>query len=337
MADGVVDMQVAAFKGHGSGNDILVILHAVSELFSSLSEAQCAARFLCDRAGPLGADGVYFAGLDQARFDAIFLNPDGSVAEVCGNGMRLLARMAFDRGFDDPATFTVGSHSYVASRRPDFAPGVRSVALRMPPVVFTEPDGSTLNGGPSPMRIPLFESDVRFSALRVPNPHLVAVVDHFDEAELVRLGQLANDHHDVFPGGANVSFIVPIAGGELFVRTFERGAGLTLSCGSGTAASICVAVREGLIAEGEVTVVRNVGGPLRCRVAAADHGRLQPEVEGNATLVYRTDVDLDAVTGGPTRGGPAGVSGVDRYEEETAAFARLLSDHEAVLARHGLG
>ena len=108
---------------------------------------------------------------------------------------------------------------------------------------------------------------MKFSPISLPNPHLVAITQEYDEEELLMLGTHVNSDRELFPHGANVSVVVPLAAGELFV-TFERGAGLTPSCGSGAVASACIAVRERVVDPDGPVVVRNVGGPLICRVTS---------------------------------------------------------------------
>lgn len=327
-------MEVMAIKGHGSSNDIFVVPHSVYDIFHSVQEARRVARALCARDGAFGADGVYYADIDGRPLDATFVNADGSVAEFCGNGMRLLARLAFDRQGIDTIEFRIGHLDYVASMRPDGRHGVRSVAIQMPVVDFAAP-GEVSPGMPAgPTRVTALETKLEFTAVRVPNPHLIALVDEFDEAELLRVGRTANTRRDYFPHGANVSFALPLPNGELFVRTYERGSGLTLSCGSGAVAATCVALREGALASMDGVVVRNVGGPMHCRVLRLSDNEWIPELEGNATLVYTTHVDLEQLRV---------ISPSDRisfeldfHADEVMAFADLFNAHRAILIEQGI-
>lgn len=327
-------MKIAAINGHGSRNDIFIVPYAISDVFESLREARRAAEKLCDRDGAYGADGVYFADVDARPIDATFLNADGSSAEFCGNGMRLLSRVASDRQATSPVDFLIGRHSYHAWTRPVSADGIHNVSIQMPPADFRDPARIGPAMTSSPQAVPVFESELAFSAVQVPNPHLVAIVDEFDEAELVRLGVLANSRPDVFPHGANVSFVLPLANDELFVRTFERGSGLTLSCGSGAVASACTAAREKLVPFAGGITVRNIGGPLTCRLNKISSDKWLPELEGNATIVYTAEIDLEILL----RRGPAGpvAASLDRNAEEINAFDEMLAGHERILDRQGI-
>jgi diaminopimelate epimerase len=201
--------------------------------------------------------------------------------------------------------------------------GVRQVLLELPPLSFDE----------RPLPAPF----TRFTAVAVPNPHVVAVVAEYSEPGLIELGQRAEE---VFAAGANVSFLQPLpdiagpgplgqdtpgAPAEVFVRTFERGAGLTPSCGSGVVASRAAYSRvTGLDPELRL-VVRNAGG-----VAAASMrvraGAWHPVLEGNATVVYRAEVDLAGRQAGP----------LDWAADENAAYAVLDERNTARLKEHGI-
>jgi diaminopimelate epimerase len=124
----------------------------------------------------------------------------------------------------------------------------------------------------------------------VPNPHLAAVIDKYVEADLVAMGEQVAARPEKFPAGANLSVLLPLAPAEVFVRTFERGAGLTASCGSGMAAARAVYSRIGRGDPERDIVVRNAGGMATVSLSVRD-GRWFPVLEGNATFVYRADVD----------------------------------------------
>ena len=126
-----------------------------------------------------------------------------------------------------------------------------------------------------------------FTAVRVPNPHVISVVDAYSEPDLIELGKRADE---VFAEGANVSFLQPLDDGEVFVRTFERGAGLTPSCGSGVVASRAAYSRLTGLDPAERLVVRNAGGVAAASIEVRD-GAWHPVLEGNATVVWRAEVD----------------------------------------------
>jgi diaminopimelate epimerase len=131
------------------------------------------------------------------------------------------------------------------------------------------------------------------------------------------MGERVAARPDVFPAGANLSVLLPLAPAEIFVRTYERGAGLTAACGSGMAASRAVYSRPGRIDPERSVLVRNAGGmatvSLRVRL-----GQWYPVLEGNATFVYRATVDPAALA----RGLP--VTGErELYPDELRAYSAL--------------
>jgi diaminopimelate epimerase len=104
----------------------------------------------------------------------------------------------------------------------------------------------------------------------IPNPHLVAVVGKYVESDLVAMGEQVAARPDRFPAGANLSVLLPLEPAEVFVRTFERGAGLTAACGSGMAAARAVYSRLGRAEPADGVLVRNAGGTAGVSLRVAD-------------------------------------------------------------------
>ncbi|HEX3715005.1 MAG TPA: hypothetical protein VHV09_19580 [Trebonia sp.] len=222
--------------------------------------------------------------------------------------MRGLGRLILDLRGTDTETVGSGGRDYTVHRAPSTPEGVRQVVLELPPLRF---DDTAL---PAPF--------TGFTAVAVPNPHVVAVVPEYSEPELIELGKRAGD---VFAAGANVSFLRPLDGREVFVRTFERGAGLTPSCGSGVVASRAAYSRVTGLDQAERLVVRNAGGVAAASVAVRD-GAWLPSLEGNATVVYRAEVNAGAGQAGP----------VEFAADENAAYASLDARNTAYLKDHGI-
>ena len=150
-------------------------------------------------------------------------------------------------------------------------------------------------------RLPELDPVLTFTAVTIPNPHLVAVVDKYVESDLVAMGEQVAARRETFPAGANLSVLLPLAPEEIFVRTFERGAGLTASCGSGMAAARAVYSRIGHADPERDVLIRNAGGVATVSLQVRD-GQWFPVLEGNATFVYRAEVDPSALTQpGPAR------------------------------------
>ncbi len=277
-------------NAHGSLNDIFVTELTPGD-FASKTDLRAFVRNLCDRRGPFGGDGVYF--YDAARIvpEAWFFNPDGSAAEFCGNGMRCLGRVILDRRGAETAEIRSGTRDYTVRRGAATPEGVRQVRLEHPAVDFDP--GVPVVAGHHPAiqaRLPELDPALAFTAVSIPNPHLVALIDKYVESDLIAMGEQVAARRETFPAGANLSVLLPLAPDEVFVRTFERGAGLTASCGSGMAAARAVYSRVGRADPERDVLIRNAGGMATASLRVRD-GQWFPVLEGNATFVYRADVD----------------------------------------------
>lgn len=275
-------MRFAFTKCHGSGNDFpLIDARALA-----LGDADWArvARTLADRSGPVGGDGLLLlvAGDADHAFGMRMFNSDGSEAETCLNGLRCVARAGFEALGVDAAQVKLKTSSAAVAREAELAPGVVTIRTTVGPA-STDLADVGLKG-------PLSELPTgrAFTAVAMPNPHLVTFVDAVDEAELVTLGEYCESAPPLIPGRANVSF-VERRGPDLFVRTFERGVGLTDSCGSAMAASVLAAALTERVAMDRDVRVFNKGGLVRGR-AGADR---VVTISGNATFLYDATVDLD--------------------------------------------
>lgn len=279
-------MRLAFTKCHGSGNDFpLIDARALA-----LDDAEWArvARALADRGGPVGGDGLLLltAGDDAHAFGMRMFNSDGSEAETCLNGLRCVARAGFEALGIDAARVKLKTSSAEVAREAELAPGVVTVRTVVGPA-STDLGDVGVRGALSEL-----PSDRAFTAVAMPNPHLVTFVEHVDEAELVALGEYCESGPALIPGRANVSF-VELRGPDLFVRTFERGVGLTDSCGSAMAASVLAAGLTGRVPLGAEVRVFNKGGLVRGR-AGADR---VVTISGNASFLYDASVEIDPATG----------------------------------------
>jgi diaminopimelate epimerase len=312
-------------NAHGSKNDIFVAAMTPRD-FASGEDLRDFVRRLCDRAGPFGGDGVYFYDAGPHVPEAWFFNPDGSSAEFCGNGMRCLGRVILDRRGTDKAVIRSGPAEYTVRRGATTAEGVRQISLEHPAVDFSPRTAVVAGRGPlTGARLPELDPALEFTAVTIPNPHLVALVDKYVESDLIAMGERVAARPDVFPAGANLSVLLPLEPAEVFVRTFERGAGLTASCGSGMAAARAVYSRVSRIDPERRVVVRNVGGMAAVSLRVRQ-GQWHPVLEGNATFVYRAEVD-------PAR---AGTAERELYNDEGRAYAALEQRNAARLRAAGI-
>src|SRR5262249_20854728 len=202
-------------NAHGSKNDIFVAAMTPRD-FASADDLRSFVRRLCDRAGPFGGDGIYFYDAGPRVPQAWFFNPDGSSAEFCGNGMRCLGRVVLDQRGADVAVIRSGSTEYTVRRGASTGEGVRQVSLEHPAVDFS-PATPVVAGRNPPLQAPPpeLDKDLAFTAVTIPNPHLVAEVGKYVEADLVAMGERVAARRDVFPAGANLSVLLPLAPDEV--------------------------------------------------------------------------------------------------------------------------
>jgi diaminopimelate epimerase len=260
-------------KGHGTQNDFVLLPDAAGRL--ELTEARVAA--LCDRQRGLGADGVLrivrTAAIDLPSAGEWFMdyrNADGSIAEMCGNGVRVFARYLVDSGLATEGEFVVGTR---AGDRPVVVHPDRSVTVQMGPATITGTSVTVVAGRP-------------FSGVSVDvgNPHLVSVLDDVDVAELDLRDQPDFDH-DVFPDGVNLEFVNRLGEGALRMRVHERGVGETRACGTGTVAAVAAAFHLAGTDTGESTV-DILGGRVEVTVS-----RGASTLSGPAEIVARGEID----------------------------------------------
>ena len=300
-------------KTHGSLNEIFA-LDATPGVWASDAGLRDFVRGVCDRSSWTGgSDGIYLYDASGPSAQAWFFNPDGSSAEFCGNGMRGLGRLILDLRGTDTEVVNSGGRDYTVHRAPSTPEGVRQVLLELPPLRFDEAE--------------LPEPFERFTAVAVPNPHVISVVEEYSEPALIELGKRADE---VFAEGANVSFLRSLRDSdgeapEVFVRTFERGAGLTPSCGSGVVASRAAYSRVSGLDPAQRLVVRNAGGVAAASIQVRD-GAWYPVLEGNATVVYRAEVDPLGNQIGP----------LEWAVDENVAYATLDERNTAHLKDHGI-
>jgi len=325
-------------NAHGSQNDIFVTALTPAD-FAGASDLRAFVRNVCDRHGPFGGDGVYFYDAGRPVPEAWFFNPDGSAAEFCGNGMRCLGRVILELRGADAARIRSGQRDYTVRRGRTTAEGVQQVRLEHPAVDFDPkyPDLPVVAGHRPAVEASLPELDpaLTFTAVTIPNPHLVAVIDKYVEADLIAMGEQIAARRDLFPAGANLSVLLPLAPAEIFVRTFERGAGLTASCGSGMAAARAAYSRIGRSDPERDVVIRNAGGMATASLRVQD-GQWFPVLEGNATFVYRADVDPASLIRTARPAGPGPATERQPYPDEIRAYSALDGQNSARLRAVGI-
>lgn len=228
---------------HGIGNDFVVVdAIRAGRLPDRLPEL---ARRMCDRRFGIGSDGLIFAlpGV-SAPFAMRMLNPDGSESEMCGNGIRCLARFLADHGHAKPGPILVetGAGTLVLELLSD-----RRVRVDMGPARLTRGEiGMEGAAGDTFIEqvVEGFDPAVSGTAVSMGNPHLVVFVPKADTVPLETWGPQL-ERHPLFPNRVNVHFAEVLGPGRLRQRTWERGAGATLACGTGACAVAVAAYQTG--------------------------------------------------------------------------------------------
>jgi diaminopimelate epimerase len=238
-----------ATKHEGAGNDFLVVLDPDDAIRFSVGQV----RLLADRRRGIGADGIIRVGpgRDGADLSMQLHNADGGEAEMSGNGIRCLAQAAVDAALVVPPRFTVATKA--GNRTIEF------VAGEVPGWARASVDMGPVRLGPDQRQD--FE-DRRARTVDVGNPHLVLCGP---EVAAVDIAELGPKLQAAFEGGINVEWITPGRdedGALLEFRVWERGAGETLACGTGSVAAAAAARSWGAAPESGTVRVRNPGGLL---------------------------------------------------------------------------
>ncbi len=276
-------------KMHGSGNDF-VVLDGVN---GELPPIEPLARLLCDRHFGVGADQLLVVRPSRAAdFRMEIYNADGSQVEMCANGIRALYKYVRDRGLTGQDEIGVETLSGVV--RPRWVGADRVIVDMGRPVLEPAKIPTTLGAGEGPVLDVPLEVDgetLRVSCVSMGNPHAVIFVGDPDTAPLERLGPRI-EHHPAFPNRVNVEFVAPAGRGRIRQRTWERGTGETLACGSGACAVAVVSMLRGLVDHRVIVELRG--------------GELEIGWEDEAAPVFMTGPAAEVFTGridGPAEGG----------------------------------
>jgi diaminopimelate epimerase len=270
-------VEIAFVKMQGLGNDFVVIDDRAEEIDLSPE----AVEWFCDRNFGIGADGLMLvrsATLPEADFAWWFRNSDGSIAEMCGNGIRCFAKYVVDHGLIPADQDVVHIETAVGVLRVDVTRAYDGT-LHMATVDMGEPIlrpeliPSSLecdDGASAVISCPLTTDagSVEVTLVSMGNPHSVVFVDDVETAPVHTLGPLI-EFDDVFPKKTNVEFAEVLDRGSLRLRVWERGVGETLACGTGACATLVAAVLNGHC-EREA-VVELPGGELAIRWAENNH------------------------------------------------------------------
>jgi diaminopimelate epimerase len=287
-------------KYHGLGNDFLVVdLRNSSPSDAEAIQAPAHVIALCDRQFGVGGDGV-LAILPSTTGDARMrvLNSDGGEAEMCGNGLRCVAKELYERGDLRKPELAIETGAGLLLCRID-ATGdrVQSVTVEMgTPRLLRGEIPMTGPAGERCVDQPLELAGVarKVTCVSMGNPHAISFVGSRDEAfQLARTIGPAVEHHAWFPRRTNAEFAHMKSRTEIDLVVWERGCGITLACGTGACATAVAACIEERLRPGVETPVHLPGGTLHITVAPDLSG---VRMRGPAISVFRAELDLAALT-----------------------------------------
>ncbi len=295
-------MKTEFTKMHGLGNDFILIDCRDIELrdLSGLAERLCHRRF------GIGADQLLLIYPSTvADFRMRIFNPDGSEVEMCGNGIRCLAKYVWDRGLSNKGMIEVETLAGII--RPKKSDGLVTVDMgepvlepeKIPVKISDEPRVAIYELQKNASRVthhasrivdyPLQIEDREFkiTCVSMGNPHAVIVVDDTANFPVAYYGPRI-ENHALFPQRTNVEFIEVPNSSEIVMRVWERGAGETMACGTGAAAVAVAAHLKGLI--GRKAVVHLAGGDLTIEWSGDNHVYMT----GPAVEVFTGEIEIDS-------------------------------------------
>lgn len=280
-------MKINFTKMHGLGNDFILIDCCNSKLRTQNSKLKTLAQRLCHRRFGIGADQLLLLCPSKtADFRMRIFNPDGSEVEMCGNGIRCLARYIWDRGLSKKSILDIETLGGI------IRPEKRGEMIRVDmgkPILAPEkipvkvPSSDTQYSKPIidyPLQIE--DKEFKITCVSMGNPHAVIIVDNIDDFPVTYYGPLI-ERHEFFPKRTNVEFIEILNSLEIKMKVWERGSGETMACGTGASAAAVAANMKWLTAKS--VTVHLMGGDLFIGWAEDNH-------------VYMTGPAVEVFTGG---------------------------------------
>ncbi len=267
-------MDIQFTKLHGNGNDFILIDEREREVIPEEMKGKFALLY-CDRRFGVGADGVLFLQKSvSADIRMRLFQPDESEAEMCGNGIRCLAKYAFDTKYVNEQCTVETPAGRIGVRMWYSEEGEFWARVQLNSPAFQRPEIPATGEGE-------YREEIRNYSVYAVNtgvPHAVVFVDEIGTVDIDAVAP-AIRNHPTFPHGANVNFVERSEENALRMRTFERGIeSETTSCGTGAAAAAVIAHRLGMV--GATVPVETAGGPLVVHIGDT------LELEGPAYTVY---------------------------------------------------
>lgn len=282
-------MSIEFTKYQGLGNDFILVdnRHQATPRITPDQAIQ-----ICDRHFGIGADGVIFVlpGEQGADYTMRIFNSDGSEPEMCGNGIRCLGRFIAELEGKENQSIIYKIHTLAGSIVPEILPdGQVRVDMGEPrlsaaeiPTTLPEQNGQVVR-----QTLRVLDQDYEATCVSMGNPHCMIYVDDVAAFPLAELGPKF-EHHPAFPQRTNTEFVEVVRPDYVKMRVWERGAGITLACGTGACATVVAGVLTGH--NQRVCTVELPGGPLQIEWSESNN---HVYMTGPATVAFRGNVDLD--------------------------------------------
>ncbi len=276
-------MKLAFTKMHGIGNDFILIDCREENRCSQLPSVGELSRRLCHRRFGIGADQVLLLFPSKvADFKMKIFNADGSEVEMCGNGIRCLAKYIWDRGISTNDALSVETAAGII--RPERVDGMVKVDMGEP-ILQAREIPVNLDGVIKNYPLIIDGEEFKITCVSMGNPHAVIFVDNVAAFDVKRYGPVI-ETHELFPKRTNVEFIEVMGPERLKMRVWERGAGETMACGTGASAAAVAANLNGF-SEKKVTVGL-LGGELKIEWS----GNNRVYMTGPAEEVFEGRIEL---------------------------------------------
>ncbi len=276
-------MVIEFSKYQGLGNDFILIdnRHATKPIVTPEQAAK-----MCDRHFGIGADGVIFVlpGKEDTEYTMRIYNSDGSEPEMCGNGIRCLAKFIADLEGNARINKSYRINTLAGVIIPKLESngevtvdmGKPQLAAAKIPTTLNSPDGKVVA-----QSLTVGDRSWSVTAVSMGNPHCIIFVEDSEAIDLAKIGPLF-EHHSVFPQRTNTEFVEIVRADYMKMRVWERGAGITLACGTGACATVVAGVLNGKC--DRHCTVELPGGCLQINWSQADD---KVYMTGSATEVFR--------------------------------------------------
>ena len=275
-------------KMQGCGNDY-VYVDGAKEIIPLEDKPQVVRR-LSDRHFGIGGDGVIFINpAEEADFEMEMYNADGTRSEMCGNGIRCVAKFVYVKGLTDKTSLSIvscGKIKYIDLTVEEGKVSLVKVNMGAPILRATEVPVISQNEQVIDEVIVVEGKEYKITCVSMGNPHAIVFMDNVADLEIEKIGPYF-ENHERFPNRTNTEFIRIIDEHTVEMRVWERGTGETLACGTGACATVVACVLNGLTKE-EVTV-KLLGGDLQIKW---DREENLVYMTGPAEIVFEGEVQI---------------------------------------------